>query len=477
MFLLVLLAISTVYIIVSVNTAELYYQETRQKLDLNIASHIASDNKCFSGDSVNTGVLKNVFHNVMVINPSIEVYLLDTNGVILTYYAPNHVVNIKTVPLGPVKEFISSNEESFIIGIDPKSPDDKKPFSAAQVFDKGKFKGYIYVILGGQEYENASRLVFGSYILRLGIKTMLIALVAAALIGFIAIGFIVRNIRKIIKVIHDFQKGNLNARIELKSKGELKEFADSFNAMAETIVGNIKEIRRMDELRRVLVANVSHDLRTPLSIIRGYVETIILKEPTLTSQERKEYLETILKNSDHLLKLVEELFELSKLETKETEPHKEMLSLAELLQDIYQKNLIVAQKKNIKFTLDVAENLPFINADIGMMEKVFQNLLENAFKFTPADGEVKIIFKRKYQHVLYVNISDTGLGMSLEEIPFVFDRYYQVNRISYDKHMGSGLGLSIVKRILDIHNFEITVKSEPSKGTSFFISIPVSSPT
>jgi signal transduction histidine kinase len=476
-FLLILLAISSIYIVVSVNTAELYFQETRQKLDLNIASHIAADNDCFKGDSVNSRVLKNVFHNVMVINPSIEVYLLDTNGVILTYYAPNHVVQITQVPLEPVREFLSSNEESFIIGIDPKSPDNKKPFSAAKVIDNGNFKGYIYVILGGQEYENAARIVFGSYILRLGVKTMIIALIAAALIGFIAIGIIVRNLRKIITVIHEFQKGNLNARIELKSKGELKEFADSFNAMAETIVGNIKEIRRMDELRRVLVANVSHDLRTPLSIIKGYVETIILKEPALTSQERKDYLETILKNSDHILKLVEELFELSKLETKETEPQKELLSLAELLQDIYQKNLIVAQKKNIKFTLDVAENLPFINADIGMMEKVFQNLLENAFKFTPPEGEVKIIFKRKYAHVLYVNVSDNGLGMTLEEIPFVFDRYYQVKRISYDKHIGSGLGLSIVKRILDLHNFEITVKSEPSKGTSFFISIPVSSPT
>ena len=476
-FLLILLVISAVYIFISVNTAEMYYQETRQKLDLNIASHIANDNKCFKGDSVNTGVLKNVFHNVMVINPSIEVYLLDTNGTILTYYAPNQVVKIKDVPLGPVKKFISSGEESFIIGIDPKSPDKMKAFSAAQVIENGKFKGYIYVILGGQEYENAAQLIFGSYILRLGVRAMIIALIAAALIGFIAIGIIVRNLRKIINVIHDFQNGNLNTRIELKSKGELKEFADSFNDMADTIVKNINEIRRMDELRRVLVANVSHDLRTPLSIIRGYVETIILKEPNLTFQEKKEYLETILRNTDRLLKLVEELFELSKLETKETEPRKEEFSLAELLQDIYQKNLIIAQKKEIKFILDVAENLPFINADIGMIEKVFQNLIDNAFKFTPSGGEVKIIFKRKYAHVLYINISDNGLGMNPEEIPFIFDRYYQVKRISYDKYLGSGLGLSIVKRILDIHNFEVKVKSEPSKGTSFMVSIPVSSPT
>ena len=455
----------------------MYYQETRQKLDLDIAGHIAADNKCFKGDSVNTGVLKNVFHNVMVINPSIEVYLLDTNGTILTYYAPNQIVKLNVVPLEPVKKFISSNEKSFIIGADPKIPGKMKAFSAATIIENGEFKGYIYVILGGQEYENASQLVFGSYILRLGVKTMIIALIAAALIGFIAIGIIVRNLRKIISVIRDFQKGNLDARIKLKSQGELKEFADSFNDMADTIVNNIKEIKRMDDLRRLLVANVSHDLRTPLSIIRGYVETIILKEPGLTPQERKEFLETILKNTDRLLNLVEELFELSKLETKETEPHKEEFSLAELLQDIYQKNLIIAQNKEIKFVLDVAENLPFIYADIGMIEKVIQNLIDNTFKFTPSGGEVKIRFKRKYAQVLYVIISDNGLGMSSEDIPFIFDRYYQVKRVSYDKYLGSGLGLSIVKKILDIHDFKVTVKSEPAKGTSFLISIPVSSPT
>jgi signal transduction histidine kinase len=476
-FLLILLVISALYIYISVNTAEMYYQETRQKLDLNIASHIAEDNTYFKDDSINTSVLKDVFHNVMVINPSIEVYFLDTNGTILTYYAPDQVIKTNNVPLGPVKKFIASGGESFIIGIDPKSPEKMKAFSAAEIIENNEFKGYIYVILAGKEYENAAQLVFGSYILSLGIKTMIIALVAAILIGFISIGIIVWNLRRIITVIRNFQKGNLNARIVLKSKGELKEFADSFNEMADTIVNNIKEIKRMDDLRRVLVANVSHDLRTPLTIIRGYIETIVLKEPNLTLQERKDYLEIILKNTDRLLKLVEELFELSKFETKEIEPHKVEFSLAELLQDIYQKNLVIAQKKEIKFILDVAEKLPFIVADIGMMEKAFQNLIENAFKFTPSGGEVKIIFKRKYAHALFVNISDNGLGMSPEEIPFIFDRYYQVKRISYDKYLGSGLGLSIVKRILDIHNFEVSVKSEPSKGTSFLITIPVSSPT
>lgn len=472
-FLLILLIISAVYIYISVITAEMYFQETRQKLDLNVASHIASDNNFFVGDSINYSVLRNVFHNVMVINPSIEVYLLDTAGNILAYYAPQQTVTLKTVPLEPVEKFISSNSESFLIGTDPKNPGKEKAFSAAEVRENGRFRGYIYVILGGKEYDNASQLLFGSYILRLGVRSMIIALITAAVIGFLAIGFIIRNIRRIVNVIHDFQKGNLSARIKLKSRGELQEFAESFNDMADTIVSNIEQIKKMDSLRRDLVANVSHDLRTPLAIIRGYVETVLIKDRDLTLEERRKYLETILSSTERLLALVEELFELSKLEAKETIPDKEYFSLAELLQDIHQKNLVVAASKNIKLNLNVAENLPPVYADIRMMERVFQNLLDNAFKFTPAGGDVNIILTRGNDHSITAVISDTGFGIEKDEISLIFDRYYQIKRISSESQTGTGLGLTIVKKILDLHQITINVESELAKGTSFILRIPV----
>ena len=476
-FLLILLIISAVYIYISVNTAEMYFQETRQKLDIKVASHIASDNDFFTHDSINVYALQDVFHNVMVINPSIEVYLLDTAGTILAFDAPPKSVKLKRVPLKPIKNFINSNKEKFLLGIDPKNPKREKAFSAAQVFDHGKFKGYIYVILGGQQYENASQLVFGSYILSLGVRSMIIALITAAIIGFLAIGFIIRNLNRIIKVIHEFKKGNLKARINLKSKGELQEFANSFNDMADTIVSNIDEMKRMDLLRRELIANVSHDLRTPLSIIRGYIETVLIKDEKLTSEERKKYYETILSSTDRLLDLVEELFELSKLEAKESLPDKEIFSLAELLQDIHQKNLVIANSKNISLNLNISENLPFVNADLKMMEKVFQNLLDNAFKFTPVGGKIDVTLKLKNDNYLIAAITDSGAGIAEDEIQNIFERYYQVKRVSSENKQGTGLGLTIVKKILDIHNIKIEVKSELAKGTSFILTFPVAKHT
>src|SRR5574338_1222320 len=120
---------------ISVHTAEMYYQETNQKLDAMIAPRIAADNNCFVNGNPDTSKLKIVFHNVMVINPSLEVYLLDTHGKILTYYAPDKIIKLKYIPLEPVKEFISASDSPFLLGPDPRNANRRKAFSAAEVFE------------------------------------------------------------------------------------------------------------------------------------------------------------------------------------------------------------------------------------------------------------------------------------------------------------------------------------------------------
>jgi signal transduction histidine kinase len=471
-FLIILFILSCAYSYIALYTAEMYFQEANQKLDADIAPHIASENECFINGKANDAALKNVFHNVMIINPSLEVYLLDKDGKILTYYAPNKTISLKYVPLYPIKEFINSKESKFVLGADPKNKDREKVFSAAQVIQDGKLMGYIYVILGGEEYENTANLVFGSYILRLGIRSMGITLIAAAIISLIVLGFITKNIRKIISVIREFKNGNINARIKVKGRGELKEFADSFNEMADTIAANIEEIKTMDKLRRELVANVSHDLRTPLATVQGYIETILLKADSLTDEEKKNYMQIIWGSTERLKKLVEELFELSKLEARETKPNPEAFSIAELIQDIQQKNLIIAESKKIELLLQFPYDLPLVFADIGMIEKVVQNLLDNAIKFTPGGGRIIINLKSQGEDVL-VAVTDNGVGINSKELPHIFDRYNQGKRTEQKEKQGLGLGLAIVKKILEVHNLDIKVESTEGKGTSFYFTVPV----
>ncbi len=468
-FLLILIILSAVYLYISVFTAEMYFQEANQKLNADIAPHIANENQCFIDGKVNEGVLKNVFHNVMIINPSIEVYLLDTKGKILTYYAPDKEIKLKSLPLTPIQKYLEGGGRTFVMGPDPKNENREKAFSAAKVYEGKSLCGYIYVVLESEEYDNATQMVFGSYIMRLGFRSMIITLIAAAIISLIALGFIIRNMRKIISAIREFKNGNLKARVKLKGKGELSEFADSYNEMADTIVRNIEDMKTMDNLRRELVANVSHDLRTPLASIQGYIETILMKSETLSEDDRTKYMQTILSSTERLKKLVEELFELSKLEARETKPKPEAFSIAELSQDVQQKNLIIAQNKNIELTTTFPYDLPLAYADIRMMEKVLQNLIENSIKFTDSNGKINILLKNESDEIL-VSVKDTGVGISPNEIEHIFDRYKQGKRTKQND--GVGLGLAIVYKILEVHGINISVNSNPGEGTTFYFKVP-----
>ena len=469
-FLAILILISAVYLYISMFTAEMYFCEVNQRLNAEIAPHIASENQAFIDGKANEQILKNVFHDVMIINPSIEVYLLDTNGKILTFYAPDKTIKLDHIPLSNVKKFIATGGKEFIMGVDPKNPDAEKVFSAAPVYEKGKLMGYIYVILASEEYESTMHFLFGSYILRLGLRSMGITLAAAVLITLIALGFIVGNIKKIASVVRDFKNGNISARIKKKRKDELGEFADTFNEMADTIVQNMEDLKTMDNLRRELVANVSHDLRTPLATMQGYLETILIKANSLSEDEKTKYLQTIFKSTERLRKLVDELFELSKLEAREKKPKPEAFSIAELLQDVHQKNLILAEAKKIELKTSFSYDLPLAYADIGMMERVLQNLIDNAIKFTPEGGTIDIQLKKENDDII-ISIRDSGEGIVDSELAHIFDRYNRSKRT--ESNDGLGLGLAIVKKILEVHNIEINVESKKNIGTTFSFRVPV----
>ena len=468
-FLLILMILSAVYLYIAVWTAEMYYQEAVQKMGSEIAPHIVDENQFFTKGEIDEKVLKNLFHEIMVINPSLEVYLLNTEGKILTYFAPDKNIIMESVDLEPIKQFVEDKGKKFVMGNNPRDPNAHSTFTAAEIHENGNLQGYLYIIISGEEFNNAAQFLFGSFMLRLALRSTAITLIAAIIITFIALVLITKNIRKMVGVIRQFKNGNLEARIDFKQSGELKEFSESFNEMADKIVQNMQDLKTMDNLRRELVANVSHDLRTPLATIHGYSETILMKSETMNEKERTEHLKTIMKSTERLKKLVEELFELSKLEARETKPNLEAFQLSELAQDIRQKNLILAESKNVNLTLDSAQNLPLAFADIGMIEKVFQNLIDNAIKFTPEGGSIVIQLKKE-NDCIKVKVSDSGIGISEKEIAHIYDRF---NQGSEKKTKGLGLGLAIVKKILEVHEVEISTTSAPNKGTTFSFDIPV----
>jgi signal transduction histidine kinase len=289
-------------------------------------------------DKVNKPALELVFNGAMVLNPSIEVYLLDGEGKILAYSAPDTSIKLTQVPLAPIHTFIRQNgrDAGLITGVDPRNIGVWKAFSAAPVREGKRIKGYIYVILAGQEYESVSLLVQKNYILRSRINILITAFSAALAVGLLLIWLLTRHLNYLIQVVRRFQQGDLQARIPVKSGDEISQLSLAFNEMAETLSSNMAHTENIEKSKRELIANVSHDLRTPLTIIHGYVETLLMKENLIDINDRKQYLQTILQGTENLKKLVNELFELSQLESHQRQLNKEPFFINELISDIVQ---------------------------------------------------------------------------------------------------------------------------------------------
>jgi signal transduction histidine kinase len=215
-------------------------------------------------------------------------------------------------------------------------------------------------------------------------------------------------------------------------------------------------------MRRELVANISHDLRTPLASLQGYLETLHLKRDQLAPEEQRSYLATALKQTEQLSGLVSRLFDLAKLDSGQISAALEPCALGDLIQDVVQEFELTASNTDIDLQAQIRPDLPLVLADIGLMERVLRNLLENALRYTEAGGTVTVTAAPAGSGAL-VEIADSGIGIPREELPRIFDRFYRVEKSRGLAAGSAGLGLAIAKRILDLHGSDITVTSEPGK--------------
>jgi len=459
-FLIGLMLIAVGYVYITYNASLEYSQETSQKLNREVAERIATHTKPFLNGSLDTLEVENIFHNVMVLNPSVEVYLLNNQGEILSFYAPFGHVQLSVLDLNPIQEFIAK-PDAFIKGEDPRNPGVFKVFSAAPIQDSENQVGYIYVILASEEYTTVTSMLENSFIMKLATKSMLITLVATVIIGLLLIWFLTKNLNKIIVSVNDFKNGNLEARINLETKGELSVLANNIDEMSDKVVEAINERKGIENLKKELIANVSHDLRTPLTSIQGYAETLVLLDDKLSKEDKLKYTNFILSSTEKVKKLVDDLFEISKLESNNVKTQLEVFSIEEMISDIVSKYELIAKSNDVKLHFECSADNSNVNADIALINRVMQNLIDNAIKHTPSEGEIKVLIS-SIKNGVNVVVKDTGVGIPENELPYIFDRYRKGNLAG-----STGLGLAIVKKILELHSSNIMVSSVFKKGTEF----------
>lgn len=325
--------------------------------------------------------------------------------------------------------------------------------------EKPEIIGAVYIITPLEPLETTIRAiqVQFSYIL-------IVAIIVSSLLALFLSHSFSDPLIKINDAAKEIALGNYNTRIQLKSSEEIKVLGETINNLA-------KQLTRVEQMRREFIANVSHELRTPLSYLKGYAE-ILIDGLAETESDKEKYLNIILEESDRLRKMVDEILHLSQIEAGSIQLKLTPFSVEALVKRTIDKILPLAAKRDISIKFNnIDDDLLLCVADEGRIKQILINLLNNAVKHSFDHGNI-LISSYRLNDKIYICVRDFGEGISEEDLPFIWDRFYTAGKSKYKGLESSGLGLSIIKSIINAHGCDITVNSVKGEGTEFCFWLP-----
>ena len=451
--------------------------EAEQRLHLKLAEHLGHDNPLLKEGIYDHSALKNLFHSLMILGPSFEFYFVDPGGSIVSYSAEPGKVKRDSINIAPLIDFINAKKALPIYGDDPRNATEQKIFSASPIYNGENLQGYLYVIIGGEIYDSIFADVQSDQNLSQSMAFILGVVVFFFLILLASLRFLTNPLKKLTGNIRSFkQAGFEKSKVELQSwpaaeHNEIHELGQTFNDMAEQINYQFVQLQANDKTRREMLTDLSHDLRTPLAALQGYLETIKLKGNSLSEEQHERFIGIAFKNANQLKKLVDQIFELAHLDGGQVTMNLETFPLAELLHDIAAKFQHQIQDKLITFNIEPVECDFMVYTDIGKLERVLSNLIDNAIRHTDIGGNITVQVNEGSNNKLNLSVIDNGTGIQEKELPYIFDaRYRASNAISDNKEHG-GLGLAITQKLLLLLKSDISVESQIGKGTAFNFSL------
>ncbi len=424
--------------------------------------------------------LQRIAHFAVTANPAISIYLLDADGSIVADLAESGPVARPRVGLEPIRRFLRGElRDGPLYADDPQNIARTTVFSAAPLAPitsgtsptEPGVPSFVFVGLSNRELEIRSRVVGQRSTLRTAIIDTSAYILAALVSGIIAYRVLTRRFERLTHVVGRFAAGDFALRAPTGGRDEVDALASTFNTMADAITQNIKELAYRDELRRELIGSVSHDLRQPLGVLRAHLEQIVPLLKDRASPEIQLKLDTMLRTERSLELLLNQLFELAKLDAQEQLPDMIPVPPDDLCEDLATRYTPAATSRDITIRTAMSSDGAAVMADPEMIERVLSNLIENALRYTPPAG---VITLRTEAHgaTVVVSVSDTGAGIAQADLPRIFERHFQ-GEAGARNLSNAGLGLAIVRRIVELHGGELHVRSAPGAGATFSFALPI----
>jgi two-component system, OmpR family, sensor kinase len=338
------------------------------------------------------------------------------------------------------------------------------PIVSAPIQVKGELRGIA--VLPPPPPGGAARAIARA----LSLPGTLILVAATALASVLVFGPARRRLLDLQTTAEQLGAGRLEARAVESGEDEIARVARAFNSMATDLAARDAALRASDQQRRQMIADVSHELKTPLTSMRGYLETLRMPEMSLGAEDRARYIDTIERETHRLERIVQDLLDLARLEGGGATLDSRVFALERLFGHVMDRHQLEARERQVALAAYVDPSADQIVADPDRLEQVIDNLVANALRHTPAGGRIELRAGTG-EHGPWITVADSGSGISPEHLPHVFDRFYKVDASRVSGAAGSGLGLSIAKAIVERHGGSIEVTSRPG-CTRFTITLP-----
>lgn len=375
--------------------------------------------------------------------------ILTASGIYKKQFESNELKKDKNI------ENVLKGEEVSKVGFGDKKGDTFLTYGMP-IEENGIVRGGVLLSVSMPEINKSLKSILGNF---------LISALASLLIAFLLFYFIarriVRPINEMSDAVKEFAKGKFDRRVSSNVEGELGELAENINNMAMSL-------ENLENMRSSFISNVSHELRTPMTSITGFVEGVL--DGTIPDDKKEEYLNIVLSESKRLSRLVTDLLNLSRIDSNNLKVNKRVFNINELIRLVIIKFESQITEKNIDLTFETYDDLCDVYADNDSITQVVTNILHNAIKFTDVGGSIGIRIW-EYGDKVYVEIKNTGIGMTEEHLKYIWDRFYKADESRSMDTTGTGLGLFIVKNIINSHNEKIWAESLYGEFAKFTFSL------